>query len=156
MSLSNLSAQGSGIHVKEKVERLEQPEDMDDVKEAVSFRHSRTDAHRNPQGLWQNAQDLPKFKPHKIPAWRKARRQKVPTPNRNSMFNWYLLGKSVSTMKSYWVPQPCSKADCMLTSSCQHKMDSVCAFIFPLLWFYFCLWQCLWFGVVRKNMKLGG
>lgn len=35
---------------------------MDDSKEIVSFRHSKTDAHMNLQSLWPHTQDLHRAK----------------------------------------------------------------------------------------------
>ena len=43
---------------------------MDDSKEIVSFQYNRTDAHVDSQGLWEQAQDLHRFKPDSVPALR--------------------------------------------------------------------------------------
>ena len=43
---------------------------MDDTKETVSSRHSRTDAHMNSQRLWKHAQGSHRFKPERVPVLR--------------------------------------------------------------------------------------
>lgn len=62
MSSSNLSHQGLGNCRKGGRKRVGAKERMEDMTETRPSRHNRTDVHMNPQGLWQEAQDLPKFK----------------------------------------------------------------------------------------------
>ena len=44
---------------------------MDDTKELLFSEHNRDDTHMNSKRLGQHIQDLHKFKPSKIPAWRR-------------------------------------------------------------------------------------
>lgn len=54
------------IRGEQKVERLEEPEVLNNSKEIVFFKHNRAETHRDREGT----QDLHMFKPDKIPVLR--------------------------------------------------------------------------------------
>lgn len=64
-------------HKKEEAKKSQEPDVVDDFKETVVFLHKRADARRNSQWLWWHMQDLHKFKPDEIPAWRERRGHEV-------------------------------------------------------------------------------
>lgn len=47
VSSSNLFPQGSGDYAEEEVERMQEPEEMDDSKATASFRNCRSNAYTN-------------------------------------------------------------------------------------------------------------
>ena len=51
MLLSNPFLQGPGIYDEEKAEGLQKVAVIDDMKEAMSSKHNRSDAHKDPQWL---------------------------------------------------------------------------------------------------------
>ena len=56
------SSQNGWTKVEEEVERLQEPEVMDDSKETVFSGLNRTDAHMNSGRLWKPSQGLHTFK----------------------------------------------------------------------------------------------
>lgn len=54
----NLSLQGSESYLEDEEDRLLKPEGKDNSKGTVSFRHNRTNAHKNSQRMWQHEHSL--------------------------------------------------------------------------------------------------
>lgn len=63
---------------------------MNNSKETLSYRHNRTCKHVSPERLWQQAQDLHRFKPDKVPMLRKGHGHELPS-----------LAKKQSPMSNY-------------------------------------------------------
>jgi hypothetical protein len=51
---------------------------MNDFKEILSSRHNRTDRQMNSQTLWENAQDMCRFKPNGAPQLRVGNGHRLP------------------------------------------------------------------------------
>lgn len=62
----NPLSQGLRTYTEDEVERLLEPELMDDSKKAVLSNNSRTDAHMNSWGPWQHSQALHRFNPDRV------------------------------------------------------------------------------------------
>lgn len=81
---SSLKAQKSLLKMRPKI--LE-PEGMDDTKEIVSPRHSRTDTHLTSQSLWQYTKGIHRFNPAGDPVLRGRHGHRVPTlTNQESIY----------------------------------------------------------------------
>lgn len=70
MSPSNLCPQGSVNTAENKIERLEEPVRMVNIKESRMPKQSRTNTHTHAQTLWQHRQGLHRSVPDGVSALR--------------------------------------------------------------------------------------
>lgn len=68
MSTSKPYTHGLRVLIEEKAEGMLETELMNNFKETLSSRHRRTEAHKNLQRHWQQAQHLHRVKPDAVSA----------------------------------------------------------------------------------------
>lgn len=154
MPLSDPSSHSSGVYVEEKVEKIHEPEVVDDSKRAASSRPNGTNVHMNSQRRWQHAQTPFSFKSDKIQTWRRGSRHQVPAlikkvsstgsagRERSVFSNWVTLGTAVTR-----------KAPCQGTVG-KHDTDSMIFLYtccFALLTFILLFLQVFWFCFVSEG-----